>query len=120
MTGLRFSPNGKVLAAACGSFIHLYRETISTMGTGGDGGDVNARANGDTDSGTDGRRSYRRYWVCTGHSTKVRSFDFTRDGSTLQSNDASGELLFWEVSTGRQVNALFPHRHHHEGCLDSA
>lgn len=108
VSGLKFSPNGKVLAAACGSFIYLYRETVNAIGAGGGGGGGGGNASGRGDgganvSGAEGRRSYRRYWVCTGHSTKVRSFDFTRDGSTLQSNDASGELLFWEVSTGRQV-----------------
>lgn len=90
---LRFSPDGEVLAAACGSFIHLYREAVAAGRTG-----ITGRG------GNGGRAAYRRYGVCTGHGTKVRSFDFSRDGSVLQSNDFSGELLFWEVSTGRQVH----------------
>ncbi len=88
---LRFSPNGRVLAAACGISIHLYREAAAIAIGNGHG------------SHSSGREAYRRYAVCRGHGGKVRSFDFSRDGSVLQSNDASGELLFWDVSTGKQA-----------------
>ena len=89
---LRFSPDGRVLAAACGISIHLYREAAAVAIGNGHG------------SRSSGRGNYRRYAVCSGHAGKVRSFDFSRDGSVLQSNDASGELLFWDVSAGKQVN----------------
>lgn len=92
---LRFSPHGGVLAAACGISIHLYCEAAGA-------GTAATAAPGTTESS--GRGAYRRYAACKGHATKVRSFDFSRDGSVLQSNDASGELLFWEVSTGKQVH----------------
>lgn len=88
---LRFSPNGRVLAAACGISIHLYREAAAVAIGNGYG------------SHSSGREAYRRYAVCSGHGGRVRSFDFSRDGSVLQSNDASGELLFWDVSTGKQA-----------------
>lgn len=81
VSALRFSPDGEVLAAACGNCIHLYLE----FGAGG------------------GLGAYRRYGVCTGHGTTVKSMDFSSDSSVLQSNDASKELLFWEVTTGKQV-----------------
>lgn len=92
---LRFSPDGEVLAAACGSCINLYLEDYGDSGGGGGGG---------AGGGGAGQGAYRRYGVCTGHSTTVKSFDFSKDGSVLQSNDFSKELLFWEVSTGRQVS----------------
>lgn len=94
---LRFSPDGSVLGAACGIFVHLYRERARTMVAESGGGD------------SGGKGVYRRYGVCTGHSTKVRSFDFSRDGAVMQSNDSYGELLFWEVSTGRQVRTMNTH-----------
>lgn len=109
---LRFSPGGDVLAAACGNSIHLYREeeggaaggpsavAKDNVTGGGAGGRVGVGRDG---GGGGGSGVYRRYGVCTGHGTMVKCFDFSRDGSAIQSNDASGELLFWEVVTGRQV-----------------
>lgn len=122
VSALRFSPDGVVLAAACGMSIFLYCEATKAASAAEDGagaGTVREAAmaperdgNIASDSDRNGRRSggtgggkgsYHRYAVCTGHASKVRSFDFSRDGSVLQSNDASGEHLFWEASSGKQV-----------------
>lgn len=96
---LRFSPDGGVLAAACGISIHLYREAAGAETAAAAAAAAPPGGTGESN----GTGAYRRYAACKGHATKVRSFDFSRDGSVLQSNDASGELLFWEVSTGKQV-----------------
>lgn len=113
VTCLRFSPGGDVLAAACGSAIHLYRQAGGGAAGGTpaadrdipvvDGGEGGRPGVGMGGGGRGGSGAYRRYGVCTGHGTIVKCFDFSRDGSVVQSNDASGELLFWEVATGRQV-----------------
>ncbi|CAM9489991.1 unnamed protein product, partial [Ectocarpus fasciculatus] len=126
VSALRFSPDGGVLAAACGMSIFLYCDATAAAsaaeGRAGDGvareaamahdrdgsvagdGDRNGRR---SDGTSGGKGSYHRYAVCTGHVSKVRSFDFSRDGSILQSNDASGELLFWEASSGKQISNSF-------------
>lgn len=97
---VKFSPSGKVLAASSGSFIYLYREAGSK-----NGGSFAV----DDDGGHGGsRRAYRRYAVCTGHVSKIKSIDFSRDNLVYKSNDSAGALLFWEVSTGRQVSANGP------------
>ncbi|CAM9891815.1 unnamed protein product [Ectocarpus sp. 12 AP-2014] len=126
VSALRFSPDGGVLAAACGMSIFLYCEATAAApaaedragaGTAREAAmtpDRDGRVAGDGDrnsrrsDGTGGvKGSYHRYAVCTGHVSKVRSFDFSRDGSVLQSNDASGELLFWEASSGKQISNSF-------------
>ena len=35
-----------------------------------------------------------------------RSLDFTTDGDTLQSSDASGEVLFWTMGSQTLVGGL--------------
>lgn len=101
VSGLRFSPNGDILAAACSNVVYLYRKTAVTGVSDHGGGWVQGGG-----GGGGGRGGYRRYGACTGHSTKVIFFDFSRDGMALQTNDEFGELLFWDVSTAKQVNGL--------------
>ncbi|CAM9762593.1 unnamed protein product, partial [Hapterophycus canaliculatus] len=118
---LRFSPDGRVLAAACGLVIHLFFEetapvapALTVAPTVAAAAATNAKettSEADTGENSSGVSSevggYRRYAACKGHLRKVRSFDFSRDGSVLQSNDVCGELLFWDVSTGTQVTDGF-------------
>ena len=76
VTELKFSPDGDVLAVGCrDNLIHLLSV----------------------------HNSYKRAAVCRGHSSYIRSIDFSADGRVLQATDAVRELLFWEVSTGKQV-----------------
>eukprot|EP01029_Cantina_marsupialis_P014635 TRINITY_DN32098_c0_g1_i4.p1 TRINITY_DN32098_c0_g1~~TRINITY_DN32098_c0_g1_i4.p1 ORF type:complete len:1031 (+),score=348.41 TRINITY_DN32098_c0_g1_i4:513-3605(+) len=41
--------------------------------------------------------------VCRGHSSYITNIDFSADGKNLQSTCGAYEILFWDVSTGRQI-----------------
>ena len=47
---------------------------------------------------------YRRIGVCRGHSSYVRTMDFSEDGAILQAADTVRELLFWDVMSGKQIH----------------
>eukprot|EP01038_Epipyxis_sp_PR26KG_P014953 gene14953-20114_t len=47
--------------------------------------------------------NYKKMAVCKGHTSMVRSIDFSLDGAIIQTSDAARELLFWEASTGNQI-----------------
>lgn len=75
---LRWSPDGKILAAACrDKLVHLFSVELQ----------------------------YKRLGTCRGHTTAVIRLDFSRDGSVLQSNDMGREVLFWDVETAKQVGS---------------
>jgi WD40 repeat protein len=75
---VKYSPSGNVLVVACrDNLIHI----------------LSVESN------------FKRLAVCRGHTSHVRSMDFSVDGSILQSTDASRELLYWEVATGKLINA---------------
>src|SRR5262249_21004272 len=44
----------------------------------------------------------------TGHEQRVFSLAFTPDGALLASSDAGGHVRFWDVGTGRTVEARLP------------
>ena len=46
---------------------------------------------------------YRHAAVCRGHSSFIRSIDFSLDCRIIQAADAARELLYWDTSTGHQV-----------------
>lgn len=100
VSAVRFSPGGGVMAVSSGNNVYLYRET-GAVGRGLRGVDTQ-EGGGVRDGGR--RGTYRRYGACRGHCTTVRSFDFSKDETILQSCDASGDLLFWNVSTAKQVS----------------
>jgi len=41
--------------------------------------------------------------VCRGHSSYVTHIDWSEDSTSLQSNDGTYELLYWDASTAKQV-----------------
>lgn len=79
LTQLKYSPNGMILAVGC-------RDNIIYFLSPGN--------------------SYKRIGVSRGHLCGIKEFDFSLDGQILQSTDVGGkDLLFWDVSTGKQINA---------------
>ena len=52
-------------------------------------------------------QNYRKIGVLKGHSTYVTNIDFNWNGSLLQSNDAAKEILYWDVTTGKQHTNAF-------------
>lgn len=52
----------------------------------------------------DVQSNYKRLAVCRGHTSYIRMVDFSSDGAMLQSVDAARELLYWETSSGKQIN----------------
>lgn len=76
VTELRYSPSGHILAVgAKNSLIHLL----------------------------DATNDLRRIGICRGHSSGIQKLDFSRDGCFLQSADVATEILFWDTSTGKQI-----------------
>jgi len=76
ITELKFSPDGDVLAVGCrDNLIHLLSV----------------------------HNGYKRAAVCRGHSSYIKNIDFSADGRVIQATDAVREILFWEVSTGKQI-----------------
>lgn len=74
---LKYSPDGETLAAACkDNLIHILSV----------------------------REGYRRCAVCRGHSSYVKHIDFSEDGSIIQAADTVREILFWDVSSGKQIH----------------
>ena len=39
------------------------------------------------------------------HNSYIKHFDFSRDGNQLHSTCGAYELLFWDVSTGKQITS---------------
>ena len=79
ITDLRYSPDGSMLAAANAErHIELYSV---------------------------GLQRYTRAARCVGHSALVRHVDWSRDGTTLQSNCSAYETLHWNGRNGKQVTA---------------
>lgn len=75
---LRFSPDGRVLAAATrDKQVHLLMTELN----------------------------FRRLGTCRGHCGAVVRLDFSRDGRFLQTNDTAREILYWEVLTAKQVGS---------------
>jgi WD40 repeat protein len=75
---IRYSPDGYALAVAShDNFIDIY----------------------------DATRNYRRTTRCTGHTSHVSHLDWSTDSSTLQSNDGSYEIVYWNADTGRQIRS---------------
>lgn len=51
----------------------------------------------------DATRGYKRIRRCAGHTSGVTALDWSVDGTVLQSNDASSEIIWWSADTGRQI-----------------
>ena len=76
---IKFSPNGKQLAVASrDNNIYIYNV-------------VNGR-------------DFQFNGTCRGHSSYVTHIDWTEDSTTLQSNDGSYELLYWNSGDAKQVS----------------
>jgi WD40 repeat protein len=74
---LKYSPDGKTLAIGChDQKIHLFDAL-----------------------------SYKKRGECKGHSSTITHLDFSKDSKVLQSNSAAYELLFWEVTNGKQITS---------------
>ena len=52
-------------------------------------------------------QNYRKLGVLKGHSTFVSHIDFNWNGTVLQSNDASKEILYWDLTTYKQHSSAF-------------
>ena len=80
---IKFSPNGKQLAVASrDNNIYIYNV-------------VNGR-------------DFEFNGACRGHSSYVTHLDWSEDSTTLQSNDGSYELLYWNTEDAKQVCPLIP------------
>lgn len=77
ISDLKYSPDGSTLAAATfDQHVDLYAV---------------------------GAKRYTKLARCTGHSSTVRSLDWSRDSSVLQSVCSAYEVLYWNGRNGRQV-----------------
>ena len=77
ITCIAYSPNGDFIAAGCrDKLIHIL--SVSN--------------------------SYRRIAICKGHQSAILNIDFSIDGRYIQANDSGREILFWEVSSGKQIS----------------
>ena len=73
INAVTYSPDGQTLAVGSGdNYIDLYQAT----------------------------KNYKRYAVCTGHSSFVTHIDFSQDSAVLQTNSGDYEMLYWERKTG--------------------
>ncbi|CAM9727609.1 unnamed protein product, partial [Discosporangium mesarthrocarpum] len=102
VTVVAFSPDGETLAAACGRAVYLWCRAGRGEGDG-QPREGQERREGRDPGGPCSGAGFRRYATCQGHSTMVKAVDFSRDGTVLQTNDSSGEVLFWDVKSGKQV-----------------
>ena len=79
---LKFSPDGSKLAVASrDNNIYIY--------------------NCLTDDG-----DFQIIGVCRGHSSYVTHIDWSEDSTSLQSNDGTYELLYWDANTAKQVREI--------------
>ena len=76
-TALAFSPDGALLAVGTGAGV------IELRTAGG---------------------AWEVVGACGAHSSPVTSIDWSDDGAALQSNDAYGQLLFWDAHTCAQLD----------------
>lgn len=131
VTGLAFSPDGSLLAAAGDKEVRLWSvaggELLATL-RGQQGRDARGRANAVAFS-PDGRHlvvgvddysdagSLRVYetgrWteiqqLLAGHRAPVKRLAFTRDGRYLASAGDNGRILFWQWSTRAIVGSALP------------
>jgi WD40 repeat protein len=51
--------------------------------------------------------NYNRVAVCRGHSSYIKNIDFSIDGNVMQSTDNVREILFWNVTSGKQINNAY-------------
>ncbi|XP_076816178.1 echinoderm microtubule-associated protein-like 2 isoform X2 [Clavelina lepadiformis] len=78
---IRFSPDGNYLAIGShDNFIYIYNVS------------------------EDGRK-YSKHGRCSGHSSFITHFDWSKDSKYLQSNSGDYELLYWDVETSKQITA---------------
>ncbi|RYH28592.1 hypothetical protein EON65_11620 [archaeon] len=83
VTEIKYSPSGEVVAIGSkDSLIHL----LSVSG------------------------GYKHIGACRGHTSHVRSVDFSENGKYLRSCDASKELLHWDVESGQRLNQSIVYR----------
>eukprot|EP00976_Prorocentrum_cordatum_P064005 1177310-Prorocentrum_minimum.AAC.1 len=80
VSDVRYSPDGRVLAAASNLFIDLY----------------------------DARRNYTKLGRCVGHAATVAHLDWAEDSRVLFSNCNNYEMLYWDAKNGKQVSRLTP------------
>jgi WD40 repeat protein len=90
MTAVRFSPNGIYLVAASRDHqLYLYQQW----------NDPNALPG-----------SFRQKAVLKGHWSAVTHVDWSSDGTTIMSNGADREILYWNPTTGKQDCATMAKR----------
>jgi WD40 repeat protein len=115
-----FNPDGKMIAVglANGGFVVLTANTLETMTTKQDCREMISQIRYSPDGYAlavashdnfidiyDTTRNYRKTSRCSGHTSHVSHFDWSTDSSTIQSNDGSYEIIYWNAENGRQIRS---------------
>lgn len=90
---MRYSPNGKYLAIACkDSQIYLF----STPSHNSDNDFDNEIANSES-------YQIKLIGICKGHTSQIRTLDFSCNNKIIRTTDSSKELLYYEVETSKRI-----------------
>ncbi|KAK9876491.1 hypothetical protein WA026_013867 [Henosepilachna vigintioctopunctata] len=116
-----FSPDGTYVLVGCcsGRWMIFHSQTRDVLCKNNDGSEpivvIQFSSNGEMvalgsrDSNiyiyqvSDDGLKYSRIGRCSGHSSFITSLDWSSDNTTLRSNSADFELLFWNAGTCRQI-----------------